>query len=59
MAAVAERDEARTLFTQLEGVDIPMAEVTALLETEGVQKFEDAWTQLLEGVQGQLDAAAK
>jgi transaldolase len=28
-----------------------------VLEIEGVQKFEDAWKQLLEGVQAQLDAA--
>jgi transaldolase len=28
-----------------------------VLEIEGVQKFEDAWKQLLEGVQSQLDAA--
>jgi hypothetical protein len=33
--------------------------VTQLLETEGVQKFEDSWNQLREAVQGQLDAAAK
>jgi transaldolase len=55
----AHYDEARELFTQLENLGVSMDDVTALLETEGVQKFEDAWSQLLEGVQKQLDAAAK
>jgi hypothetical protein len=30
--------------------------VTELLETEGVQKFMDSWSVLLEGLQKQLDA---
>ena len=49
----------RQLFSQLDGLGIALDDVTALLETEGVQKFEDAWAQLLEGVQRQLDEAAK
>ncbi|MGI8880876.1 MAG: transaldolase [Jatrophihabitans sp.] len=51
-------DEARALFSRLEALGVSMADVTQQLEVEGVQKFEDAWTQLLEGVKGQLDAAA-
>ncbi|MCU1688810.1 MAG: transaldolase [Jatrophihabitantaceae bacterium] len=52
-------DDARQVLGALKDVGIEIDEVTELLEVEGVQKFEDAWTQLLEGVQGQLDAFAK
>jgi transaldolase len=41
------------------GVGIDAFDVTELLEVEGVQKFMDAWTQLLDGVQGQLDTIGK
>ncbi|MCW2538616.1 MAG: tal [Frankiales bacterium] len=52
-------DEARQLFADLAGLGIEIDEVTELLETEGVQKFMDSWTVLLEGVQRELDAEAK
>jgi transaldolase len=49
--------EAQQVLDALAGLGIEYDEVVELLEVEGVQKFEDAWTQLLDGVQGQLDAA--
>jgi transaldolase len=52
-------DDARQVMAALAEVGVEIDDVTELLETEGVQKFEDAWAQLLEGVQGQLDAAEK
>jgi transaldolase len=51
-------DQARKVFSDLSAVGIEVDEVTELLETEGVQKFMDSWSVLLEGVQKQLDAAA-
>jgi transaldolase len=49
-------DGAREVFADLSALGIEIAEVTELLETEGVQKFMDSWSVLLEGVQEQLDA---
>ena len=51
-------DEARELFGKLDALGIPMSDVVQVLESEGVQKFEDSWAQLLEGVQKQLEAKA-
>ncbi len=48
---------AQQVLDQLAAVGIDYDDVVELLEVEGVQKFEDAWGQLLEGVQNQLDAA--
>ncbi len=49
--------DAQQVLDRLEAIGIGYADVVELLEVEGVQKFEDAWAQLLDGVQGQLDAA--
>jgi transaldolase len=51
-------DEARAVFADLSALGIEIDEVTELLETEGVGKFMDSWSVLLEGVQQQLDAEA-
>lgn len=51
-------DAARQLFADLSALGIEIDEVTELLETEGVQKFMDSWSILLEGVQQQLDVEA-
>jgi transaldolase len=51
-------DEARGVFADLSGLGIEIDEVTEVLETEGVQKFMDSWSVLLEGVQRSLDAEA-
>jgi transaldolase len=47
---------AQQVLDRLEAIGIGYDDVVELLEVEGVQKFEDAWAQLLEGVQSQLDA---
>jgi transaldolase len=52
-------DEARKVIADLEGLGIGYDEVIEVLESEGVQKFEDSYTQLAESVQGQLDAAGE
>jgi transaldolase len=49
--------DAQRVLDELEAIGIGYADVVQLLEVEGVQKFEDAWNQLLEGMRGQLDAA--
>jgi transaldolase len=51
-------DEARASFAALSALGIEIDDVTELLETEGVQKFMDSWSVLLEGVQKQLDEVA-
>jgi transaldolase len=52
-------DEARQVVTDLSALGIELHEVTELLETEGVDKFMDSWSNLMEGVQKQLTAGAK
>jgi transaldolase len=52
-------DDARKVLADLEGLGIGYDDVIEVLEAEGVQKFEDSYTQLAESVQGQLDAAGK
>jgi len=51
-------DDARAVFQALSAQGIEIDEVTELLETEGVQKFMDSWSVLLEGVRHQLEAEA-
>lgn len=48
-------DDARKVMADLKDVGVDYDDVVQVLEVEGVQKFEDAWAQLLEGVQKQLD----
>ena len=50
-------DQAQHTLDSLAALGIDYDDVVELLEVEGVQKFEDAWAQLLEGVQRQLDGA--
>ncbi len=50
-------DDARKLFAQLEEQGISYDEVVQQLETEGLQKFDASWAELLETVQGELDKA--
>jgi transaldolase len=52
-------DDARKVLDALNGLGIGYDEVIEVLESEGVQKFEDSYAQLAEGVQRQLDAAAR
>jgi len=48
-------DESRKVLADLEALGIGYDDVIELLESEGVQKFEDSYAQLSESVQGQLD----
>jgi transaldolase len=50
-------DEARQVIDALNAIDVTYDDVIEVLETEGVQKFEDSYAQLAESVQNQLDAA--
>jgi transaldolase len=50
--------EAQGVFDDLSELGIEVSEVTELLEVEGVSKFIDSWSVLLEGVQKQIDAAS-
>jgi len=50
-------EEAGGLLDELEGLGISYADVTAQLEREGVSKFEDAWGELLDEAQRDLDLA--
>jgi transaldolase len=45
------------IFDQLEAVGIDVADVFKVLEDEGVQKFEDAWNELLDATAEQLSSA--
>ncbi|MDR3661997.1 MAG: transaldolase [Mycobacterium sp.] len=47
---------AQGVFDELTAVGIDLVDVFKLLEDEGVEKFEKSWSELLEAVQGQLDA---
>jgi transaldolase len=50
-------DEAGQVLDALEDLGISYAEVTALLEREGVEKFEAAWGELIDEAQHDLDLA--
>jgi transaldolase len=50
-------DEARQVLDRLERLGIGYAEVTELLEREGVDKFEKSWGELLQTVTDELDRA--
>ncbi|MDR7329389.1 transaldolase [Corynebacterium guangdongense] len=48
------QDEAQQVFKQLKAVGIDMADVVRVLEQEGVDKFVDAWNDLLESMAANL-----
>src|ERR1700758_4329791 len=50
---------AQEVFDKLEAVGIDMADVFVVLENEGVEKFVESWTELLEETQKQLSSATK
>lgn len=50
--------EAEQVLDQLASLGISYTEVTDQLETEGVEKFEKSWAELLDGVRAELDKAA-
>jgi transaldolase len=43
-------DEARSLLRELERVGVDVGDVTDTLEEEGVQKFDDSFAELLDGI---------
>jgi transaldolase len=49
--------EAQQVFDALTAVGIDLTDVFLVLESEGVDKFEKSWVELLESVQGQLAGA--
>ncbi|MDT5138031.1 MAG: transaldolase [Mycobacterium sp.] len=51
--------EAQRVFDRLEAVGIDLDDVFIVLENEGVQKFEESWSELLEETQAQLKSADK
>ncbi len=50
---------AQEVFDKLDAIGIDLTDVFLVLENEGVQKFEESWTELLEETQKQLDSADK
>jgi transaldolase len=53
-------DQSRQVFQQLESLGISYDDVTAVLEDQGVQKFEASWNELLDTIKTQMaDAAVK
>lgn len=52
-------DDAERVLDAVAAEGIDYVEVTELLEREGVEKFETSWTELVETVQRQLDAAGE
>ena len=50
-------DDARKVLADLAELGIGYDDVIGVLESEGVQKFEDSYSQLAESVRGQLGAA--
>jgi transaldolase len=51
-------DEAHKLLEQLAAVGVDYDDVVATLEKEGVQKFSDSFTELLDGVKAKREAVA-
>jgi transaldolase len=50
---------AQEVFDNLGAVGIDLTDVFLVLESEGVEKFEASWKELLDATQAQLDSAAK
>ncbi len=54
-AITGRYDGARQVFAELEQIGISYSDVVAVLEREGVQKFSDSWTSVIETIGAQLD----
>ena len=54
----AHYPRAQQVIDDLEELDVSYEEVVALLEQEGVEKFEASWTELLESVSSELERLA-
>jgi transaldolase len=51
--------DAQQVFDKLDAIGIDLDDVFIALENEGVQKFEESWSELLEETQAQLKSADK
>lgn len=51
--------DAEAVFDKLDQIGIDLSDVFVVLEDEGVEKFVDSWTELLEETQKQLGSASK
>lgn len=51
-------EDSAQVFADLQGAGVDLPEVFELLETEGVEKFEQAWQKLLDATSEQLKAKA-
>ena len=49
--------DAEAVFARLSDVGIDFDDVLAVLEKEGVEKFEKSWQELVDTIEGQLDKA--
>ncbi|WP_132994358.1 transaldolase [Gordonia zhaorongruii] len=54
---VGQEGSSREVFAALRDAGVDLDDVFAVLEREGVDKFEKAWTELLSATSAQLDAA--
>jgi transaldolase len=52
-------DAAQEVFDKLDAIGVDLTDVFLVLENEGVQKFEESWSELLEETQKQLDSSTK
>ncbi len=50
---------AQEVFDKLEAIGVDVTDVFLVLENEGVEKFEESWSELLEETQKQLDSNDK
>lgn len=55
---IGQAEDSVQVFEDLRGAGIDLSDVFQQLETEGVQKFEQAWQQLLDATAEQLKAEA-
>lgn len=53
-AVTTEYLESNQVFNAIDAIGIDYSEVTTLLETEGLQKFEDSWSELVSTVSDAL-----
>lgn len=51
-------EHAQSILDEIEGLGISYTDVVAVLEREGVEKFEASWNELLASVQAELDKAS-
>jgi transaldolase len=58
-AVTGRAAEAQAVFDKLEAVGVDLADVFIVLESEGVEKFEKSWQELLDATRAELDAAKK